>query len=230
MLVTAAPATAQEEEAGWDYRLTLYMLGAAQSGTTTVRGIESEVDVSFSDIWSNLEIGGMLHFRAQSDRWVVQFDSIYMALESEVKDLPLTADFDQTALELVGGYRFDPQLEVLFGLRYNRIGGGLTGDATGRLQIDGSEDWIDPVVGMAWTPRISERWMARLRGDIGGFGVGSDFAYQLVGIVGWDFARRWSLIFGYRYLDMDYETGSGSDLFRYDVATSGPQVGFSFRF
>jgi hypothetical protein len=29
---------------------------------------------------------------------------------------------------------------------------------------------------------------------------------------------------------MDYESGSGSTLFRYDVLTAGPQIGVAFRF
>ena len=39
-----------------------------------------------------------------------------------------------------------------------------------------------------------------------------------------------SLYVGYRALDMDYESGSGNDLFRYDVLTAGPQIGVAFRF
>jgi hypothetical protein len=227
-LLTATQAAAQDAE--WEYRVTLYMLGAAQSGTTTIRGIEQDIDLSFSDIWGNLEFGGMLHFRAHNERWLAQADAIYMQLRSEVDRPPLTADFDQTAIELIGGYRASQEIELLFGMRFNRIGGGIVGNVAGRLDVDGSEDWIDPLVGAAWTRQLGQRWMLRLRGDIGGFGVGSDFAWQALGLVGWDFADRWSLLLGYRHLAMDYATGSGRDLFAYDVATSGPQVGVSFRF
>ena len=43
-------------------------------------------------------------------------------------------------------------------------------------------------------------------------------------------SKRASLAFGYRVLGMNYETGSGSELFRYDVITSGPVLGMTFRF
>jgi len=39
-----------------------------------------------------------------------------------------------------------------------------------------------------------------------------------------------SVYLGYRALDMDYETGSGATLFKYDVLSSGPQVGLAFHF
>ncbi len=38
------------------------------------------------------------------------------------------------------------------------------------------------------------------------------------------------MIFAYRYLDVDYEDGSDSGFFKYDVATSGPGVAAVFTF
>jgi len=38
------------------------------------------------------------------------------------------------------------------------------------------------------------------------------------------------LEFGYRWLDIDYDTGERNEEFRYDVLTQGPVVGFGFRF
>jgi hypothetical protein len=39
-----------------------------------------------------------------------------------------------------------------------------------------------------------------------------------------------SLEFGYRWLDLDYASGEDATLFKYDVLTQGPVVGFAFRF
>ena len=35
---------------------------------------------------------------------------------------------------------------------------------------------------------------------------------------------------GYRWLGTDYETGSGTSKFKYDVVAQGPQIGFTFHF
>jgi hypothetical protein len=51
-LGSVSPSAAEQSD-GWDYRVTLYMLGAAQSGPTTIRGMDTDIDMSFSDIWSN---------------------------------------------------------------------------------------------------------------------------------------------------------------------------------
>jgi hypothetical protein len=37
-----------------------------------------------------------------------------------------------------------------------------------------------------------------------------------------------SVILGFRAIDIDYEDGSGRDLFRYDILVSGPQIGVAF--
>ena len=67
-------------------------------------------------------------------------------------------------------------------------------------------------------------------GEIGGFGAGSDFAWQLFPRVGFRFAEKASLEFGWRWLDMDYATGEGTEQFGYDVLTQGPVAGLAFRF
>lgn len=229
--LVSVPLWADEpDDSGWDYRLTLYLLAAAQSGTTTVRGVEADLDMSFGDIASNLDAGAMVHFRAQSERWLAQVDTIFMRLETDITNTSATVEFEQLALEFTGGYRVTPEIEVLFGARYNDLSGGLRGGPMGNLDIGGGVDWWDPLVGAAWQRSLSESWTVRLRGDVGGFSVGSDLTWQLAALAGWDFARQWSLVMGYRYIDMDYQEGSGSTLFRYDVVTSGPEVGVSFRF
>ena len=48
--------------------------------------------------------------------------------------------------------------------------------------------------------------------------------------IGVNLTRRSSLEFGYRWLDIDYSSGENVTLFKYDVLTQGPVMGFAFRF
>ena len=77
---------------------------------------------------------------------------------------------------------------------------------------------------------MGEAWTFNLRGDVGGFGVGSDFAWQLFPYVSWQFGERASMQAGYRAISMDYDEGSGLSEFKYDVVTQGAQLGVTFRF
>jgi len=64
-----------------------------------------------------------------------------------------------------------------------------------------------------------------LSGDIGGFGVGSDFAWQGLVTFRWQLTERTGALAAYRYMDVDYESGNGSNRFEYDMAFSGPALG-----
>ena len=58
-----------------------------------------------------------------------------------------------------------------------------------------------------------------LDGSVGGFGVGSDFAWHAVGLFGEDNAR---VVGGYRAMYQDYTDDSGEDKFEWDVTLHGP--------
>jgi hypothetical protein len=53
----ATPATAQATSDKWNVFVAPYLMGAAMSGETTVRGVDVDVDASTSDIFSNLRFG-----------------------------------------------------------------------------------------------------------------------------------------------------------------------------
>jgi hypothetical protein len=65
---------------------------------------------------------------------------------------------------------------------------------------------------------------------IGGFGVGSDFAWQIYPIVGYRFSDLFELAGSYRAMSMDYTSDEGSDEFVYDLTTFGPQLGLPLHF
>ena len=65
---------------------------------------------------------------------------------------------------------------------------------------------------------------------MGGLGVGSDFTWNFLAFMGYEFTRHVAFLVGYRILSINYEEGSGHDLFVYDVTMSGPILGLAFRF
>jgi anti-sigma factor RsiW len=100
------------------------------------------------------------------------------------------------------------------------------------LAIDESDDqtWFDPGLGVRLSAPDAGRWHLSLQGDIGGFGIGSDFAWQVYPIVGYRFSDLFEVAGSYRAISMDYTSGEGSDKFVYDLTTFGPQAGLLFRF
>jgi hypothetical protein len=91
--------------------------------------------------------------------------------------------------------------------------------------------WVDPLIGARILWHFADRWSLIGRGDIGGFGVGSDFAWNASAYVGFEAARWCTLVLGYRAIGVDYDNDeNGSGAFAYDVITNGGVLGAAFTF
>jgi hypothetical protein len=230
-LLAAAPLQAAE----WKHEIAPYVWGAAMSGATALGPVTADVDESFSNILDNLELGFMGVYRASRDRLSITVDGVYMGLGANGRGpagfVKADIDIDQTALEVDVGYEVIQRLTVFGGLRYNDLSVDVdTRGPLGTRSADGSESWVDPVVGAHYTIPFAGTWSFNLRGDIGGFGVGSDFAWQAAGTLRWQASERIGVLAAYRYIDMDYEDGNGAKYFGYDMSLFGPALGIVFTF
>jgi hypothetical protein len=221
--------------AEWKHEVAPYVWGAGMSGTTAIGPVSADVDASFSDILDNLEFGFMGTYRATRDRLSVTVDGIYMGLGADGRGpagfVKADVDLDQSALEVDVGYEVLERFTVFGGLRYNDLSVDLkTSGPLGAQSDSADEDWVDPVIGAHYTFDFADQWSFTLRGDIGGFGIGSEFAWQGVGTLRWQATDRFGLLGAYRYIDMDYESDDRSRDFEYDMSMSGPALGVVFTF
>ncbi len=141
----------------------------------------------------------------------------------------------ETALDLYGGGRFwwqraSADLLVNAGMNV----GDLAVSGGRAFANSGNVTWFDPLVGLRLRHRFSPQIDMVVRGDVGGFSVGSKFSWQAMGYVNWEFARTeravWSAMLGYRALYVDYAKGGGNSLYEYDMLTHGPIMGVTARF
>jgi hypothetical protein len=177
-----APAAAQPASDDWDVAIAPYLMGAAMSGTTTVRGLEADVDVSASGIFSNLQFGAMGMFAARKGNWGVGGDVIWMALGTTVREI--SVDFNQGGFVFYGLRRLGAAADLTFGLRVNTLQGELDFKRLG-VAVDQSKTWVDPLVGVLLRTTETHRLGFRLYSEIGGFALGSDFAWQVFPVVRW---------------------------------------------
>jgi opacity protein-like surface antigen len=224
--VRAQDIAIEVERDEWTVELSIYMLGAGMTGETGVGGNVADVDLSFGDVLENLELGGMSSLRIERDRWAFTTDVIYMGLGASKG--PFSADVDQWMVEPSLSFRVSDRLETIVGVRYVNLATEIAGPF-GR-NPSGTVDWWDPFIGGKLTLPIREDLSFNLRADVGGFGVGSEFAWQAFPFISWQFSDRSSMQAGYRWLDVDYDEGSGPGEFTYDMLTQGLQLGVTFRF
>lgn len=125
------------------------------------------------------------------------------------------------------------------GVAIDLYGGGrytyleLDLDTRGQPSANRSVDWVDPMIGVRAVWNVTDRFFVLAGGDIGGFGVGSDFAWSALGLLGWRFQMFGldsAVVGGYRALGQDYSTGSGTRRLQFDVTMHGPVLGLNIRF
>ena len=248
-VVETQPTPAQADESPWSFRLATYGWMQSLDGTVGVLGIENSIDVPFSDILKDLNIGVMATFELRCQRWGFMADMVYADLRGSA-DTPFNVFFSKVDYEqkqflgnFVLSYRFidNPQfgLEGYAGARVNSLDAEITliGNrlplpptlppfVVANREFGGSKTWVDPIVGARFQATISGPVFFRAGGDIGGFGVSSEFTWQAYGVLGVNVARNFSIGFGYRGLSTDYSEGG----FKYDVIAHGPLIGAEFRF
>jgi hypothetical protein len=75
---------------------------------------------------------------------------------------------------------------------------------------------------------MANKWRLRLRGDIGGFGIGSDLSWNLSALIVFKGWKHVSIGGGYRVFNQDYSDGNGINKFAYDATLHGPMLGVEF--
>ncbi len=135
---------------------------------------------------------------------------------------------------LAGGRYWHQELNVNVALAGTLNVAGLDISGNTALAQSGGVDWVDPFIGarLRWRPAPGEE--VALRGDVGGFGAGSKFTWQVLATYNW-FLYQWEALtldgyLGYRALSVDYERGEGVNRYEFDVLQQGPVIGVTGRF
>jgi hypothetical protein len=261
LLTVFVPSVSAEEEPvdsdSWEFQLAPYLWAISASGNITVKGIEADMDLSFSDIWDELNFAFMLAYEARKGRWGLWGETIYANLGDDNVSGPLgLTDIDPTVnlfWQGFGGFyrlgtwdladasdKKTPSVTVdtYFGARYTYLDLKLDFDGVFQNRINDvshNKSWVEPLLGARTIWDLSERWAATLAGDIGGVAFGSDFAWNAFGLIGYRFPlfskeNNAAFFGGYRALYQDYSDGSGNDKFEWDVTLHGPILGLSIGF
>lgn len=231
-ICTTVNAGESSDTGDWDFNLApFYLWAVSMDGDMTVMGNTAPLQADFDEIVDNLEALFTVHFEGMHNScWGFLTDISYLNLGDQQTTPGPTLDVDFTTVmaEFAGVYRFilgANALDLIGGIRYYDLDAEI--DVVGvPPRIDKSQDWVDAMLGARYMWTITDKWNFKARGDIG-FG-GSDLAWNLAGLFEYQPWKHVSLLAGYRYMSIDYEDGSGADLFKYDVTMYGPLLGLNF--
>ncbi len=238
------PVIVAEPENVWSNEFQLYGLVIWMRGDTQISKMQNKADIDMtpSDIYGNLKMGGMFHYEGHAaNGWGVWLDYAFMNLGFDTDNVLIdgSTGFYQGILEAFVKYR--SLLEVGYidyyaGMRWwhNDIDMDYNIDigTPNTLSWSGTYDWYDPVLGARWTYPINEKWSFRLRGDVGGFGIASDFTAAVETVALYDISEEWQLKMSFKSLWVDYEEGTEGtkDYFAYDTVNFGPIIGITYKF
>jgi len=226
-----------QSPSGWQFIFAPYMWAAGISGDVGQFGLPPvNLNQSFGDILSSLDIGLMAVAEARYDRFSLQSDLSYVQT-TENSNTPLGVFATSVKVRsrsfrgaLLGGYelvntdrvRLDAAagFQVLSAETRLTFTGGVLG---GTSRSDG-ETRVDGLAGLraraTLTPKLyMSGWAYAGTGQ-------SDFVWDVMGGVGYNFTDRFSSFLGYRANGVDFSDNG----FVYDVVQQGPVGGLIFRF
>lgn len=224
----------------WEFRLIPYTWLIALDTKTTVRDHTADMNIPFSDILRNMDVAGQVHFEAQKGKWGFFVDPTYLKLSQDgtLRDgRDVRLQIEQWLVEFGGMYRLGKwpldekgkrsvTVDALGGGRYWYLSADM--DTSSNINPSKTTQWVDPIIGARLNADITERVLFSIRGDVGGFGVGSDFSWNALGVFGYRFTKDITGLLGYRALYVDYKAGTSS--MRYNMTIHGPIMGLSFSF
>jgi len=233
------PVQTQPPENPWSFTLTPYGWATSITGTMSAGDLSADVDVSFKDVLKHLDMTFMMAAEFRYKRWGFAGDLVYARLHDDIappvgllyssthevlKETIVTlelsyrvVDSKPAFLDVFAGARvYDIYSQIVLRPRLDRRG----------VNASATETWADPIFGLRGRYYVSRAVFLNLYGDIGGFGVGSDLSWQVLGGIGIQTARWCDVELGYRALGFNYDPGRTKQ----DLTTHGPIIGWVIRF
>jgi len=237
-MIAASPAFAQD--AGWDYRTTVYLWLPGISSTVETPKGTAEADVSAGDALSALDMGFMGSVAAQNGPWVLWGDLVYTDL-SATNPTPhglafseVTTKSRMTAVTLYALYDVNPAPEVqlafgagvrAFDMSLETTLSGGVGGAGGNFTQSGSDSWLVPVLAAQAFAPINDRWYVTGVADWGKTGNDNE-TWQVYAGVGYRINENWSTQLGYRYMDLSKDIDNS----KVELGMGGVLLGMTYEF
>lgn len=227
--VSAAVTPDASEPAGdWHFAISPYLWFPGVHGGIGAAGREVGIHASAGDLLSHFRFGLMGVVEPSYKRVVMPLDIVWVRLGDDraLTNLGTVANLKGSEFILTQkvGYRVIDRkmikIDGLAGFRYWHFGQSVS-FTTNSLNFSSSQNWVDPLVGGRITGSLTPKLSVIVAGDVGGWGVGSQLDYQVVGLLGYRIKPALALQVGYRYLAVNYTNGGSFA----DVVSSGVMFG-----
>ncbi|MFN0035512.1 MAG: YceI family protein [Saprospiraceae bacterium] len=237
-------------------KLIPYIWATQVNGNLTVNGITAPLNLDLTDLWKLLEDGEvrggfMGHLEFGRDDWSIFVNGDIISMDPSVSSRRATLETGLTmsilemggAIDIYNANELDPnhspmRVQLLGGARYYSMDVSAIlslPNINPVVQVAQGEQWVDLFTGARVMAEIKPGLNAVVRGDWGGFGIGSSSnkVWNLVAAVTMDLGYAANLLIGYRFLDIDQglHGGTGSPQgFGVNALLHGPLAGLVFQY
>lgn len=201
-----------------EFRFGLPAWISGLDGDFGVGGLVTDQDLDFTDILKDLDmiVSGSLY--ARYHRWELFADGQYLKLSDTARlrgflfqeaNVGVKSAFAEAFLGFRAINCRTAVLSFFAGARYNYMSADIhvRGARLESVRAVGETDWIDPVIGIGGKVRVYKPISFYAKGDVGGFGVNSDLAWQVQGGFEVQLTRSMYTNIAWRYLKNDYSSG-----------------------
>lgn len=227
------PTTSVMPQQGWSFTIAPYGWMAGLSGDVAAHGSpQVHIGADFSTILDSLDFVTMLVGEARYGRFIFYSDLLVLKLSTDLAEprgIPVHAKVGSDLLQWtpMAGYsviRTDSAtLDVMVGARLWSLDTRIAIPAVG-LSVSDSESWADAMAGVKGQVALADNVF--LAGWAMAGAGGSDYAWDLMASIGYQFNDTFSAMLGYRAQKVSYENGA----FQLKATIQGPAAGFVARF
>jgi hypothetical protein len=193
----------EPRDSGWSFDVAPYLWLMSMDGELTIGRATGDVSVSDEEILEHLKATLMLCAQVRKDRVGFFGDVVLARLEGDGVVGPtgrVNADVTLRMIDtkfgvdyLLGPYALTSgtnaaqvTLVPYVAGRYFYLETDVSGSGPA-TDLQGSEAWMDPLLGAASVWDLTRHWNIGLAGNVGGFGVGSDLAAEGTATIGYRF-------------------------------------------
>jgi len=219
----------------WDWKITPYLWGINMTGDVSIGPINQDIDVSFSDILSNMELGGAVFTEFGKGNHSVHFDYTYLRLRPDPTELSsppfppnaeLATKMTVNIFEPAYNYRWNGPSGPAFVIGARLTDLSVRMNPTNLPAVSSGPSWWDYFVGIKTHNTISANWDFDSYATVGT--GGSDLPWTLQAVFGHRFANDNRLNLGFRLWGVDYSQGKGVRRTALDLKYYGFMIGYEF--
>ena len=224
-------ASAQQSSAAgddWSFRFTPYVWLPSLSLDAGI-GTSPQVS-SDTDVLDVLDFAFLATGEARKGDWGLLFEFNYLALSDEATFLGSRVRIDTELEGVMAGAAVAYRLADTGTARVDGFAGARVWSLETSLDfrrlpaVSRTTTFVDPILGVRAEYDFGERWSVSGLAEVGGFGVGSELQWELVGRVGYRVGESTTIGVGYRHLALEFDR----DRIDVEAAMSGPFLAVDF--